>query len=222
MRILPSVSRRGVVHAFAAWALSSSPMLSPVTAPCPASALVDGIPLYAPGDKIKLPDYGFEVQLPRLELLRDRTLPSLRDAIERDDWQGAAEFIGIAPVQAQLQLLGETSSILGDEAYTALALKGQYAATVKRLQAAVVSSRRNDALRELDSLETVVVDYLALVPQKVVALVRARERKLAGLSTETAEIPLQPEASESSKQASGGLLIAPSNDNKICGRDIRC
>lgn len=152
MRLPHAISRRSA-HLLAAWALSASISLGPARR---ASARVEGIPLYAPGDKIKLPEEGFEVQLPRLEALRDRTIPLLRAALEKSDWEAAATQVGPDAVTSQLRVLGDTASILGDEAYTALSLKAKYAASVRKLQAALVSAKQDDALREVDALEATI------------------------------------------------------------------
>ena len=55
----------------AALALSLSSLAALGRPPAPARAMVDGIPLYAPGDAILLPKAGFEYWLPRAEALRD-------------------------------------------------------------------------------------------------------------------------------------------------------
>ena len=214
----PSEISRRSAHSLAAWALTASAALWQA----PVSALVDGIPLYAPGDQIKLPEVGFEVQLPRLEYMRDRLLPSIRTAVGESDFEGAAKQIGIEQVKQQLQVLGDTASILGDEAYTAVSLKSKYALTVKKLQVAVVSMKQDDALREVTNLDAVVGDYIGLIPPKVVELVRSRESTLARLTN--AEAPAAPTAAPAAKPVDNdGLLMAPTNaGKKVCGVDIRC
>ena len=210
MRLPHAIPRRSA-H-LVAWALSATISLGPARR---ASARVEGIPLYAPGDKIKLPEEGFEVQLPRLEALRDRTIPLLRAALEKSDWEAAATQVGPDAVTSQLRVLGDT------EAYTALSLKAKYAASVRKLQAALVSAKQDDALREVDALEATISDYIALVPAKVVELVREREGvpvQKAGAAVPTAP----PAPAEAPTTGIGGLLMTPSNGDKLCGRDIRC
>ena len=217
MRLPHAIPRRSA-HLLVAWALSASISLGPARR---ASARVEGIPLYAPGDKIKLPEEGFEVQLPRLEALRDRTIPLLRAALDKSDWEAAATQVGPDAVASQLRVLGDTASILGDEAYTALSLKAKYAASVRKLQAALVSAKQDDALREVDALDATISDYIALVPAKVVELVREREGvpvQKAGAAVPTAP----PAPAEAPTTGIGGLLMTPSNGDKLCGRDSRC
>lgn len=236
----PLLTRRAA-HVLAAL-LTTAPLRRP------AHALVDGIPLCkslattrvigcgvtqrtiescalpdAPGDKINLPEVGFEVQLPLLEGYRDRTLPALRGALERADWEGAAKEIGVEAVTQQLKVLGDTASILGDEAYTALSVKSRYAATVKKVQAAVVAGRQEEALREVGNLDATLREYIGLVPSSVVDLVRKREQRLAGLQTAAApsSTASQPTAPAPAAPA-GGLLMSPSGPAKVCGVDIRC
>ncbi len=218
---LPTLSRRGA-HLMAAWALSASATLGPAYR---VSARVDGIPLYAPGDKFKLPDEGFEVQLPRLEGLRSRMIPALRFALEKSDWEAAAMQIGPDALSFQLRVLGDTASILGDEAYTALGLKAQYGSAAKRLQAAVVSAKQADALREVATLDATLSDYIALVPTSVVELVRERERMLvdgAGAVPPAPPLPSPAQVPADVPATGSSLLMTPSSGDKVCGRDIRC
>lgn len=82
----------------------------------PAVARVDGIPFYAPGDKVVLPGAGFETWLPRIEALQLSALPSLRAAIQSKNWAAAAQFLSADSLSYQLKVFGSTASILGDEA----------------------------------------------------------------------------------------------------------
>ena len=79
----------------------------------PALALVDGIPLYAPGEKIALPERGFEYWLPRMEQIQSVALPAVRSTVSNGDWASLSPFFGTVP--AQLSVFGNLASIMGDE-----------------------------------------------------------------------------------------------------------
>ncbi len=172
-------SRRQLFGALAAVA-AMGPM-------APAHAIVEGIPFYAPGASILLPDEGFEGLLPKLEVIRDRLLPALREAIEAENWKAVSAAVATGERGAltkMLAVLGQTASILGDEAYTALDLKADFAAAAKRLGAtasAAASGGSADvskaALVEADALGKTLVDFIALVPAEVVEQVRKRQEK---------------------------------------------
>ena len=221
MRIeIASLTRRGLLTACSLAACSFGVPTRP------ARAIVDGIPLYAPGDKFQLPEYGFETQLPQLEQIRDVTLPAMRESIRRADWASARSSFSM-DFERQLYILGSTASILGDEAYTAVMLKARYAAAGKKLQAklAVTEPREEEVLGTVDELDATVNEYIALVPAVVVDAVRARERKLAGGSPPAAAAPTgvaSQAIAPAPQSTSGGLLIAPSRQAPVCGVDIRC
>ena len=99
-------------------------------APRSARALVEGIPLYAPGDKILTPDAGFETYLPLLYRVRD-SIPPLEAAVTDGDWAAVAR--GADAKASEAAIIANTASILGDEAYTALGLKAQFEAAAKAL-----------------------------------------------------------------------------------------
>ena len=87
-------------------------------APRSARALVEGIPLYAPGDKILTPDAGFETYLPLLYRVRD-SIPPLEAAVTDGDWAAVARRptrkASEAVIMAELAGLDTSRS----EAYTA-------------------------------------------------------------------------------------------------------
>ena len=230
-----TMPRRGAIAA--AWACATT--LGGMTAR-PARALVDGIPLYAPGEEIALPKYGFETQLPQLEMLRDAYLPRVRQALARDDWAVAQPAMSADAVNRQLAVLGRTASILGDEAYSALNLKARYSAVAKRLQGSLASAASSEqALRELSELDATLNEFIALIPATVVDAVRERERKRRAESgspqvvaeqpaegTAAAEAAATPQAQPAPPAAApvapGGLLFTPSREQPVCGVNIRC
>ena len=183
-----SLTRRAALS-LAAWSLASVGPRPPA-----AFALVDGIPLYAPGDKVSLPDRGFEYWLPQMEQLRDSYMPSLRASVSAADWRAAAPIISGDALTASLQAFGGTASILGDEAYTALALKQRYAQAAKQLQKTIVADAPSTqaALTSVAELESSVNDLLALVPASVVEAVRAFEAKQRAAALAAAAPPPLP------------------------------
>ena len=225
MRLLAgAVTRRGLLAA--AWTFAA------VGQQRPAVAQVDGIPFYAPGDQIALPEAGFEYFLPRLEAVSSQTLPKLRAAVESSDWAAARQTFGTTTSSEHLALLGGTASILGEEAYTGLGLKAEYAAAAKKLLAilAAADPSQKEAQLVAGQLDDVFRRYLALIPDVVVREVRAREKKLQALLTPTAT-PAEPLATPSAPSAApavpaeppvGGLLVTPTTKEKVCGVDIRC
>ena len=237
-RMMPQ--RRDVLgRALLAVAASTLPALAPLR----ASALVDGIPLYAPGDKISLPEAGFEVWLPRMEAIRDVQLPALRAAADASDWPTVEAALSPSVLKEQLTTFGNLASILGDEAYTAVGIKALYTASAKKLQASV--GKRDDALKRVGELELCVTQTLALVPAPVVQQVREREAKLrrlrgeaaAGEGAAAAAAPVDATAAADAapapsapappatqqQQPGGGLLMTPNGPGQlVCGRDIRC
>ena len=195
----------------------------------PARALVDGIPLYAPGDQFALPDVGFETMLPMLEVIRDVELAGMHDAIVRGDLDAAAAALAPARLDRQLDALGNTASILGDEAYTALSLKVKYASSAKRVQtrlSSTTTSSETDLLRNVDELEAILNEYINLIPPAVVKQVRARERRLAQLAS--GNKPSEPEDEPTTTSPAivavpaGSFLMTPGSGQQVCGRDIRC
>ena len=186
-----------------------------------AEAIVEGIPLYAPGDQIALPQFGFETQLPRLEALRDVMMPALQGAVEQGEWAAAAKAISGDALAKQLTVLGDTASILGDEAYTALSIKGKYASSAKKLQTSLSSAvpQREEIIRGVGELDATLREYMELIPDVVVRQVRAREAKLSGLRAgEPAATPAAPPT-----PSTGGILQDPRSQGQMkCGVDIRC
>ena len=215
MRLPPTpISRRSAAAALAALALSAGPRL-------PARALVEGIPLYAPGDAYMLPEAGFETFLPKLEALRDSSIPALKLALSEQDWAAATQLTGPDVLKQQLAALGSTAALLGDEAYTALAFKARYAAAAKRLQRSLAERNQGDAGLLINEMESSVGDFVALIPQVVVDQVRAREQKLASLATGAAAP--SPASEPTAAETPGGFLITPTDaGKKKCGIDIRC
>jgi hypothetical protein len=222
MRILSSLTtRRSAIAACCAFSLMEIQR--------PARALVDGIPLYAPGDQFALPDVGFETLLPRLESIRDVELTGTRGAIVRGDLSAAA--ISLDPKGAlarQLEALGSTASILGDDAYTALSIKAKYASSAKRLLARLSATTSSEAelLQEVGQLEASFEEFLALIPPVVVKQVRAREKRLtnlaSGITPSEPEVEPTTAAASSAPKPVGGLLMTPNGGGQVCGRDIRC
>ena len=150
----------------------------------PARALVDGVPFYAPGDKFQVPAVGFEFWLPKIEELNTRTLPALRATVDKSDWRAAALYLSKDAVSVQLQTLGSTASIMGDEAYTALGIKAKYGKALARLQQTIVADTPSqpDALGIVSELEACVAELLGLIPQSVVDQVRKLEQAKASLA----------------------------------------
>ena len=188
MRLVSSdaFSTRRSALALSAWSLVA------LTSRPAAHARVDGIPLYAPGDQIKLPTMGFEYWLPRCEQLRDVEIPAVRAAVTAADWPTAARLVSADAVDVQLKVFGSTASILGDEAYTALALKARYAKGTKALLALVGADApptQQAALDVTKELETCVGELVALIPPPVVEQVRDIERKKAALAAAAAPPP---------------------------------
>lgn len=200
----------------------------------PAVALVDGIPLYAPGEGILLPEAGFEVFLPRIEMLRDQALPALKQAVVDNDWRRAAELASADNLKRQMSDFGRIAALLGDDAYTVLALKAQYGAAAKRLQQALVAASvsQSDAQQCIADMDAKTTEVINLVPKVVVDQVRQREKMLANAldseaqatGAQLAPSPSMPSPStEPPSTGLGGLLTTPdSAGKKVCGVDIRC
>ncbi|KAL1521618.1 hypothetical protein AB1Y20_021277 [Prymnesium parvum] len=152
-------------------------ILSLQATPQPAAAMVEGIPLYAPSSGTAPPEEGFEALLPRTEKIRDG-MPALLEAIEGRDWAAVQALESAAILEKQLASLGSIASILGDEAYTAVALKREFASSAKRLiqTAAESPEQSSDALAAGRRMERAVSEIVALVPQPVVDQVREYER----------------------------------------------
>ena len=193
-------SRRAVLAACSLAALGARPLSAPV------AAKVEGLPFYAPGDQILLPKAGFEYWLPRVEAMRDRMLPALRRAVTDADWTAAAQYLSKDALDAQLKTFGSTASILGDEAYTAVGIKQQYAAAAQRLQRTVVAGDGKGSLEAVGDMEQRVVEFLALVPSSVVDQVRALEKEAAAAAAPPPPPPPPPELPQPS------LAPAPSAD----------
>ena len=212
-----SVSRRAL-GALAAAALTSSRL--------PAHAIVEGIPLYAPGENIMLPDAGFETFLPRIEALRDVTLPTLKLAISEAEWAAAKQLTSADSIKAQLKTFGGTASVMGDEAYTVLQLKARYAAAAKRLQQVLDAQNAGDAQLLVKEMETTVVELYALIPKVVIDQVRRREdilaRKIAAEAGGQPSAVSEPEPVPSSVPTAPGMLNPYDAGKKRCGIDIRC
>lgn len=137
--------------------------------PSPASARVDGIPLYAPSGSAPLPPQGFETLYPALEqLVVDVT--TLRDAASGGDWSKVADSVSEAAVVAQGKLLGGLAGILGDDAYTVLSLKNRYLASARKLRESLATRPPTaEASSSLDDMVRILGDVKGLVPVKVVA-----------------------------------------------------
>ena len=113
-------------------------------------------------------------------------------AVTAADWPTAARLVSADAVAVQLKVFGSTASILGDEAYTALALKARYAKGANALLALVGADApptQQAALDATKELETCVVDLLALIPLPVVQQVRAIEQKAAAEAAAAAPPP---------------------------------
>lgn len=186
MKIGLAASRRAAILALSAAAAPLGRL--------PASAKVDGIPFYAPGDQFALPEAGFETFLPRTERLRDQILPALRSALAAGEYDSAARFVLPAELDQQAEVFGNMASILGDEAYTAVGIKARYRASAKKLQATLIATpiRQDDALRSAGEMEACVNELVALVPDVVVQQVRQREEKLRQAAAAAAPPPAPP------------------------------
>ena len=213
-------SRRSLIATVTALAVATTPQ-------SPAFAKVDGIPLYAPGDAMLLPDAGFETYLPMLEVLRDVSLPSLKVALSEADWTAAAQKTSGDILQQQSKVFGATAALLGDEAYTALQFKSRYTAAAKRLQRSLAEQNKGDAELLVNEMDASLREFIALIPKVVVDQVRAREKKLAAFSVDTADSSQAASSAASSVApepvAPGGFLSTPTDaGKKRCGIDIRC
>jgi hypothetical protein len=185
----------------------------------PARARVDGIPLYAPGDQVVLPPAGFETYLPQLEDIRDVQLPALRAAIEAAEWDAAR--VGADAKAAQLVVLSKTASILGDEAYTAVSLKGRYSTAAAAVQSGLSSKPAADQLLTgVAVMESTLREFIALIPDSVVEAVRARDDKLRALQAPPAPAPKPEPVPEPAPSV--GMLMTPTRGPQVCGKDIRC
>ena len=115
-----------------------------------------------------------------------------------------------------------------------MTLKARYAAAGKQLQGklAPTEPRVEEVLGIVDELEVTVKEYIALVPTAVIQAVRERERKLALASSLPNPAPapaLAPQTDDratqdpsAAPQVGGGLLVAPSRTEAVCGVNIRC
>jgi len=224
MRIVAvdSLSRRSFAAAVTAFAMAAIPRQ-------PAAAIVEGIPLYAPGEKVMLPDAGFETYLPKLETLRDDVLPSLSKAVAELDWSVAAQLANADQNAQQMKLFGSTAALLGDDAYTALSIKARYSAASKRLQRALAEQAQGDAQLLVKEMDASLNEFIGLIPKVVVDQVRAREAKLASFAAAKAtpaQVADQPEAAAAAPKPEPekvGFLITPTDaGTKRCGIDIRC
>ena len=168
-------------------------------APRSARALVEGIPLYAPGDKILTPDAGFETYLPLLYRVRD-SIPPLEAAVADGDWAAVAR--GADAKASEAAIIANTASILGDEAYTALGLKAQFEAAAKALAKAATKQEAAAARGAVGDLKASVGEVLALIPAEVVQEVVKRERKLA-------ELRAAEEAAAAAKRKAAEAAAAP-------------
>ena len=209
-----------------------------------AHAIVDGIPLYAPGDQIQLPEAGFETFLPQVEQLCDSALPMLKELISVSDYDAAARFVLRDALSQQLDTFGNMASILGDEAYTAVGIKSRYRQAAKQLQAALIASpiRQDVALKRAGEMQACANELRDLVPDVVVRQVREREKMLAAaiakeappppLPSAEAQAASRPSSSSGSAEsaevptlpAAAGLPQKASRDagRPRCGIDIRC
>ena len=220
MRLLSvqALSRRSVTAALTAFALTTVPRQ-------PAAAQVEGIPLYAPGSSVLLPEAGFETYLPRLESLRDDILPSLSKAVSESDWPAAAQLANADLLAQQLKTFGSTAALLGDDAYTALSVKARYGAAAKRLQRALAEQSQGDAQLLVKEMDTSVNEFTGLIPKVVVDQVRAREQKLASFASTPAKEPEAAPAGPATRNEpeKAGFLLTPTDAGaKRCGIDIRC
>ena len=168
-------------------------------APRSARALVEGIPLYAPGDKILTPDAGFETYLPLLYRVRD-SIPPLEAAVTDGDWAAVAR--GADAKASEAAIIANTASILGDEAYTALGLKAQFEAAAKALAKAAAKQEAAAARGAVGELKASVGEVLALIPAEVVKEVVKREQKLA-------ELRAAEEAAAAAKRKAAEAAAAP-------------
>ena len=151
----------------------------------PTSARVDGIPFYAPVSGAGLPDEGFESLLPRVEAIKS-SIPMLREAAASGEWEQILTAQTPSIIDGQLRTLGSMASILGDEAYTALSLKSQYATAARRLMAVASEPAERSTTRALatvDELDLCISKTLGLVPEVVVKQVKVFQEQQATLNT---------------------------------------
>ena len=100
--------------------------------------------------------------------------------MERKEWTRVAEMVAPDTVAAtQAKTLGRLASILGDDAYTALAMKGRFVTSSKKLVTLSSAPQAPDveaALEPVIQMEKVINDFVALVPSSVVDQVRTLRR----------------------------------------------
>jgi len=180
----PQPSRRAALVLFAA-VLATSPASGRQWV---ASAMVDGIPLYAPSagtiGSSGLPDEGFETLLPKVEGLATNAAAAL-EAANVGDWDRVRDALSAATPADQTTNLGKFAAILGDDAYTALGLKREYQAAAAALGSAAAHAAAGDAkeaeraVKAAELMDLSIQELLDLVPAPVVTQVRAREKALA-------------------------------------------
>lgn len=152
-----------------------------------ASAKVDGIPLYAPSagaiGSSPFPNEGFEVLLPRLEGFASNAAATY-DAARAANWDGVSAALAAVSLDYQAMNMGKLATILGDDAYDALALKREYLSAVGKLRPAATAAAAGDeeeaarAVQAAELMSSSLRAMLELVPPPVVAQVRAREKAI--------------------------------------------